>query len=470
MTALRVLQVSTALHGGGAEAVAAGLHHGLLRHGHDARLVVGSAGGSEPGVMSIPEAGLSGAEGGLRSASARALTLFAPRPRALERLSRALVEPGSMRRWIDRQRGREAFDFPGTQELLHALPWTPDVVHCHNLHSLAFDLRYLSVLSSTAPLMLTLHDEWLFTGHCAYTLGCERWRSGCGSCPHLDAYPALKRDGSAANRAAKESIYDRSSFFVSAPSNWLIERAKESILAEGAVDFRVIRNGVDPKIYHDQGREAARQRLGIADAALVLFFAANRARSSPYKDHQTVIEAARQVASALPDREVVLLCLGERGPVERHVNSELRFLGYESDPATVADHYRAADLYLHAANADNAPLTVLEALSCGTPVIATAVGGIPEQVRSLAGVPGAIGDSHESVAEATGVLVPASDPASMASAAVHLVGDRRLLAQLSANAVADSIAKSTIEKQISTTLSWYREAVGEWQSRGVQQS
>ena len=50
---------------------------------------------------------------------------------------------------------------------------------------------------------------------------------------------------------------------------------------------------------------------------------------------------------------------------------------------TVAPYYQAADVYLHAAKADNFPRAVLEALCCGTPVVATAVGGIPEQVKGL---------------------------------------------------------------------------------------
>ena len=51
------------------------------------------------------------------------------------------------------------------------------------------------------PVALTLHDEWLLTGHCAYTLGCERWRIGCGRCPDLTIYPAIRRDSTAENFA-----------------------------------------------------------------------------------------------------------------------------------------------------------------------------------------------------------------------------------------------------------------------------
>ena len=48
----------------------------------------------------------------------------------------------------------------------------------------------------------------------------------------------------------------------------------------------------------------------------------------------------------------------------------------------MADAYRAADLYVHPARMDNAPCTIQESMACGTPVLAFAVGGIPEMVEN----------------------------------------------------------------------------------------
>src|SRR5439155_7431909 len=79
----------------------------------------------------------------------------------------------------------------------------------------------------------------------------------------------------------------------------------------------------------------------------------------------------------------LLIVLGDAAPAEQIGASELRFVPYRSDAETVARYYQAADIYVHAARADTFPSTVLEALACGTPVVATAVGGIPEQVKGL---------------------------------------------------------------------------------------
>jgi glycosyltransferase involved in cell wall biosynthesis len=58
------------------------------------------------------------------------------------------------------------------------------------------------------------------------------------------------------------------------------------------------------------------------------------------------------------------------------------FCAHLTQARDVAKYYQAADLYVHAAVADTF-LASLEALACGTPVVATGVGGIPEQIPNL---------------------------------------------------------------------------------------
>src|ERR671918_1684959 len=93
--------------------------------------------------------------------------------------------------------------------------------------------------------------------------------------------------------------------------------------------------------------------------------------------------AIGQLAERRSQRQLIFVALGEDAPAERIGAAEVRFVPYQKDAALVARYYQAADIYIHSARADTFPNTVLEALACGTPVVATAVGGISEQVKGL---------------------------------------------------------------------------------------
>ncbi|MCK6388934.1 MAG: glycosyltransferase family 4 protein, partial [Zoogloea sp.] len=95
------------------------------------------------------------------------------------------------------------------------------------------------------------------------------------------------------------------------------------------------------------------------------------------------------------------------------VAGRVRFTG-RLDRDQMAALYRDADLTLNPSRADNMPVSVLESMACGVPVVTTDVGGIPYLVR------------HEH----TALLVPPDAPQAMADAALRVLGDARLAASL----------------------------------------
>ncbi len=458
---MKIVQVSASDSGGGAHLIARALYRGLQAKGHESAMAVGRRKTLEPGIHRIP-LGIRRRRLILYRGASRVLKPFARSVPPLRPIRRALRSPHPLGFLRARREGREFFDYPGTRSLLSLTSFRPELVHLHNLHGEYFDLRYLPELSATVPVAMTLHDEWTYTGHCAYTMGCERWRTGCGSCPDLDIYPAIAHDRTHENWLAKQSIYERSRLYVSAPSRWLLDRARQSMLAAGVVDWRVIPNGVDRTQFRPLERDAARDLLRMPRDHLVLLFTANFVRTNRFKDYATVAAASSLVAEQLPGRPLLLIALGSAGPSQRIGNAELRFLPYEHEPARVAAYYQAADVYLHAANADTFPTTILEALSTGRPVVATAVGGIEEQVRSLAGAHGAWAGASEGSETATGVLVAPHDASGMAAATAALLVDDELRARLGRNAAADAAARFDVERQLEETLGWYRDCIRDW--------
>jgi glycosyltransferase involved in cell wall biosynthesis len=252
-----------------------------------------------------------------------------------------------------------------------------------NLHALHKRRRHFAadlclVLSRRAPVVWTLHDMWAFTGHCTYAFDCERWKDTCGACPTLDDPVKLVFDTTAMNLSFKRRIYARSDFAVVSPSRWLAELARSSPLLAGR-RIEHIPNGIDTSVYRPLDKLAARKTLALPPVARVLLCSA-----SGFSDRR---KGLRFVWDALsrPESpgEGLLLIMGDGLlPEVMPRGWSVRRMGFLSNPAHQALVYSAADVLVFPSLADNLPNTVLEAMACGTAVLAFAVGGIPEIVRS----------------------------------------------------------------------------------------
>jgi glycosyltransferase involved in cell wall biosynthesis len=157
----------------------------------------------------------------------------------------------------------------------------------------------------------------------------------------------------------------------------------------------------------DGDRQATRAALGFDADDVVCLTVANLRREKGYDD---LLDAARIVLDRCPRAR--FLAAGQ-GPLEaelaaRHAELRLgdrfRFLGYRTDVPTLL---AAADLFVLASHHEGLPVALMEALASGLPVVATAVGGVPEAV-------------HDGV---EGVLVPAGQPDTLADAVLALVAD-----------------------------------------------
>jgi len=443
---MKILQVSTADVAGGAERVAFGLFDRYRELGHESWLAVGTKRTQRTNVVTLDHAKPGHFWYRLWTNVAAKLSPHIGNTKGAGRgkqWSEYLSQPG---RWLSWQLGHEYFDFPGTRDLLTLTPSRPDIVHCHNLHGPRteprgdyFDLRMLPWLSRQAPLMMTLHDAWLLSGHCAHSFDCDRWRTGCGQCPDLTIYPSLIRDGTAYNWERKKRIYEESRIYIATPSHWLMKKVENSILAPAIIEKRVIPNGVDLRTFRPADQQTVRQELGLPIGTPILMFAAYGVRHNRWKDFETLHQAVIRVAKRMAGQPLLFLAIGQESPSEQIGNAEIRFLPYEPDPVKMAKYYQAADLYIHAARADTFPTTVLEALACGRPVVASAVGGIPEQV-----------DEGQ-----TGFLIEAGDQQSMATRVEQLLRDTPRRTAMGRRAAEVARLRFDLESQVSAYLDWY---------------
>lgn len=141
-----------------------------------------------------------------------------------------------------------------------------------------------------------------------------------------------------------------------------------------------------------------------------------------YKGHRILLEAAKQILDQ--GENVYVLCVGHpsgpdptyaeslRQQAERlGISDRVRIRGY---PGCIADVWNVIDLHVHASLLDSTPNAIIEGMSLRKPVVATSVGGIPDQVK----------DGQ------TGLLVPPRDAKALADAALRLLRDDVLAARL----------------------------------------
>jgi glycosyltransferase involved in cell wall biosynthesis len=433
------------------------LHEAYQNRGYASCLAVGHKQTQRSNVLLIPDAPPPGGWAHLWFAMRSQLSPLVGTVRGVRLMHRWLRWIAQPSWWIETRRGFEDFNFPGTWQLLELTPEMPDVVHCHNLHGNYFDLTTLISLSRRVPVVLTLHDSWLLTGHCAHSFDCERWKTGCGQCPDLTIYPSVHRDSTHYNWQRKRGIYARSRLHIATPSQWLMNRVKQSILVPAIAEAKVIPNGVDLTVFLPGDQREARNALRIPEDRRVLLFVGNRTRSSVWRDYSLIEAAVRRVAERLTSERLLLICLGERADPQKIGSAEVWFISYQADTRIVSKYYQAADIYVHPARVETFSNAVVEAMACGIPVIATAVGGIPELVKSLK-QESCRGTSEACrLDEATGFLVPPRDPDAMAVAISTVLIDERLRKRLGRNGTIRTRKHYSLERQVEDYLNWYRE-------------
>ncbi|AKG20954.1 glycosyltransferase family 4 protein [Calothrix sp. 336/3] len=403
---MNVLHINQSDISGGAAIAGYRLHQGLLAQGIDSRLLVGTVKNISDRVAPIPRANL---------------------------IIEKLISQVTWHLGLNYIKYISSFDIPK-----HSFYQDANILNFHNLHSGVFSYMAIPWLTESKPAIFTLHDMWSFTGHCAYSYDCMRWKNGCGKCPYPDSYPAVSRDNTQIEWKLKNWVYSRSNLTIVTPSNWLFEQAKQSMLKRFSIHH--IPYGIDTEAYQPLDSAQCRYLLGIPESKKVLLFAADSLKDSR-KGGDLLLKALQKLPASLKS-ETVLLTFGSGGDtISEEVGIVTINLGYISSDRIKSVVYSAADLFIFPTRADNLPLVLQESMACGTPMVSFKIGGVPDLVRS--GI--------------TGYLATPEHADDFCNGIVELLEDDKLRQQMSRNCRKIACAEYPIELQAQRYIKLYQE-------------
>lgn len=228
--------------------------------------------------------------------------------------------------------------------------------------------------------------------------------------------------------------------------HWAVSRqVKDTIWPSLRGSYEVLIHGIDTRNVApaDGARERVRAELGIAPDQVLAVTVANLRKN---KDYPNLLAAALRATEVEP--RLRFAAVGQ-GPLEEELTAlhaelrlgeRLRFLGFRRD---IHDILAAADLFVLGSAHEGLPVAMMEAFAAGLPVVATAVGGLPDAVTE--GVHGR--------------LVPPHDSAALADAVVGLVRDPELRARMAA-AVRERSADYDIRTAVAEQERTYAELAG----------
>lgn len=269
----------------------------------------------------------------------------------------------------------------------------PDLIHMHSLcdNYLNISMFFRFLKRSNIPVIWTLHDIWAFTGRCAKSR-CDRWKDGCGKCPHLDFYPdSLFLDNTAHVWKKRERIYnDISTMTIVTPSEWLSGLCRISLLKDNH-PIRVINNGIDLDIFRPT-ESSFRKEHGIGDKHMILGVA-------NYWNEGKGINELIQLSQELPD-DYAMVIVGSVDFIGRELPGNIIHIKKTSDARELAKIYSCADLFVNPTIDDNFPTVNMESIACGCPVLTYRTGGSIEIIDENSGTCVEPGD-YESLKEET---------------------------------------------------------------------
>ncbi len=272
-----------------------------------------------------------------------------------------------------------------TKRFLHwADGFDPDILWIHNIHGYYINYIELFKWIKSRPNMQvkwTFHDCWPITGHCAHFLDskCEKWKNGCDNCKEYRRYPiSILLEQCKKNYYQKKNSFTKvSKMQIIVPADWLKNCIQESFLKQ--YDIIVRKNKADENYFYIFNNYQIVKEI--------------YSKYIDYKkiDHKKIILGVANIwpvtkglhdfeklAEILPVDEYAIVLVGLSKKQIKRVSEKILGVMRTSSRKELAAFYNGAFMYVNLSYEETFPTTNLEAVACGTPVIAYDTGGCRE--------------------------------------------------------------------------------------------
>lgn len=260
-------------------------------------------------------------------------------------------------------------DVSSYQEVMEA-----DVVFLHWVNSFVSYQGVKRLIKSGKPVIWVMHDMWLFTGGCHCDWYCGRYDIGCRECPliHSKRKSGLPKK----NIYEKRKMLETDKILFVGPSKWLTECAGRSLILKEQ-DIRWIPNPIDTTVFRPiEDKKGIRRKYRIEENKFVILFGAAKL-DDQNKGMHYLLEALRKLNLAKEKYEIVVFGSGMQ---KKFGEITVKSLGVVNKEEEMAEIYNLADVFVAPSQQESFGYTVCEALSCGIPVTAFAVGGYLDQI------------------------------------------------------------------------------------------
>lgn len=258
----------------------------------------------------------------------------------------------------------------------------PDVMHIHNIHGYFLNYKILFEYLSKAdiPVVWTVHDCWLYTGHCYHyaSVGCEKWKTQCENCPQKTAFPtSVFLDRSRQNFNDKKAAFTSlKNLTIVTVSEWMKGEMSHSFLKD--CRYQVIHNGIDLNVFDVQPDDkAVREKYGLGDKKIILGLASIWSKEKGWDDFVKMSEMLNE--------DEVIVMVGVSEEQQKRLPKNIVAIRRTENVRQLAELYSAATAFVNPTWQDNYPTVNLEAIACGTPVVTYRTGGSIEVITEDTG-------------------------------------------------------------------------------------